>query len=160
MFQLNRSDGAPHPPERIVRYDSKQCAANPGFWWSPITFSARPQPFEVVSSSLLYQKFFFSFLFFFPSFFFLFLVFLGFLEREKGCPFVIQEVPSSGLKRLKLKKCSEGPRHKRTSYRIQFLWILLRVKAKFCIFQSHLLFPKFNPGEGRDILYINLFQFC
>ena len=77
---------------------------------------------------------FFSFLFFFPSFSFLFLVFLGFLEREKGCPFMIQEVPSSGLKRLKLKKCLGGPRHKRTSYRIQFLWILLRVKAKFCIF--------------------------
>ena len=35
-----------------------------------------------------------------------------------------------------------------------------QIQAKFCINQSHLLFPKFNPGEGRDILYITLFSFC
>ena len=105
----------------------------------------------------------FSHLFFFSSFLhFLSLVleFLGILEREQGCPRLIQ-----GCSRLQIKNILPGEvfrRPRTAAYKFQNSDSedSAQIQAKFCKNQSCLHFFKFNPGEGRDILYITLSPFC
>ena len=87
-------------------------------------------------------------------------MFLVVFVREKGCPRVNQ-----GCWRLRTEKIKAEEVFRRAetqAYKFQNSDSddSAQIQAKFCINQSVLLFPKLIPGEGRDILYITLFQFC
>ena len=80
--------------------------------------------------------------------------------RDIGCPRVIQVSSKPQIKNILLGEVFRRCRTSAFKFQNSDSEDSAQIQAKFCIFQSCLLFPKFNPGEGRDILYITLSPFC
>ena len=79
--------------------------------------------------------------------------------RDIGCPRLIQVGWRLRIKKIKAEEVFRRPRTAAYKFRNSTSEDSAQIQAKFCKNQSHLLFPKFNPGEGRDILYITLSPF-
>ena len=98
--------------------------------------------------------------FLFSSFSFLFLSSLKCSKAKKGCQGLIQVGSKPRTENILTGEVFRRCRTAAYKFQNSDSEDSAQIQAKFLYFQSCLLFFKFNPGEGRDILYITLSPFC